>query len=286
MSRWSHPVASFWAGEDLSFVEQMVIRSYLEQGCDFTLYLGHPVGGIPQGTPVRDAAEIMPRPDFAGDAPGRKQLAVWSDLFRIRLLRQRPVIWADLDAYCLRPYDFPGGYVFGRNNDKGILSGVLALPQASPALNWMADFIAQEQLELPWAEPAWIARRARAGTLGPADLAASIILPQGRNGPAFIAYPNFRVYFEWNQSFVYVTTAAYFATRLEGAPVYDAGHPDPGLSDDQMKQLQRLLAARGHDVGDVDGILGARTRAAVQTEQARLGLPADAWPTADLLSRL
>lgn len=69
MSRWSHPVASFWAGEDLSFVEQMVIRSYLEQGCDFTLYLGHPVGGIPQGTPVRDAAEIMPRPDFAGDAP-------------------------------------------------------------------------------------------------------------------------------------------------------------------------------------------------------------------------
>ena len=103
MSRWSHPVASFWAGEDLSFVEQMVIRSYLEQGCDFTLYLGHPVGGIPQGTPVRDAAEIMPRPDFAGDAPGRKQLAVWSDLFRIRLLRQRPVIWADLDAYCLRP---------------------------------------------------------------------------------------------------------------------------------------------------------------------------------------
>jgi lytic murein transglycosylase len=127
---------------------------------------------------------------------------------------------------------------------------------------------------------------ARTGELGPAGLASSIILPQGRNGPAFIAYPNFRVYFEWNQSFVYVTTAAYFATRLEGAPVYDAGSPDPGLSDDQMKQLQRLLAARGHDVGDVDGILGARTRAAVQAEQARLGLPADAWPTADLLSRL
>ena len=182
MSRWSHPVASFWAGEDLSFVEQMVIRSYLEQGCDFTLYLGHPVGGIPQGTPVRDAAEIMPRPDFAGDAPGRKQLAVWSDLFRIRLLRQRPVIWADLGAYCLRPYDFPGGYVFGRNNDKGILSGVLALPQASPALNWMADFIAQEQLELPWAEPAWIARRARAGTLGPADLA------WGDTGPRLLGH--------------------------------------------------------------------------------------------------
>ena len=52
----------------------------------------------------------------------------------------------------------------------------------------------------------------------------------GRKGPAFLAYPNFRVYFSWNKSFVYVTTAAYFATRLEGAPVYDAGAPEPRLS--------------------------------------------------------
>ena len=60
----------------------------------------------------------------------------------------------------------------------------------------------------------------REGRLGDASLQASIILPQGRKGPAFIAYPNFQVYFEWNQSFVYVTTAAYFATRLEGASPY------------------------------------------------------------------
>ncbi|MFY0692682.1 MAG: lytic murein transglycosylase [Paracoccaceae bacterium] len=115
---------------------------------------------------------------------------------------------------------------------------------------------------------------------------ASLILPMGHKGPAFLAYPNFRVYFEWNQSFVYVTTAAYFATRLSGASVYDAGTPDPGLSDAQMKALQNKLAARGHDVGKVDGILGARTRAAVQAEQRRLGFPADAWPTLSLLERL
>ncbi|MCP4819516.1 MAG: lytic murein transglycosylase, partial [Shimia sp.] len=47
-----------------------------------------------------------------------------------------------------------------------------------------------------------------------ANLPASLLLPQGRKGPAFLAYPNFHVYFEWNKSFVYVTTAAYFATRL------------------------------------------------------------------------
>ncbi len=69
--------------------------------------------------------------------------------------------------------------------------------------------------------------------------------------------------------------------------MFDAGNPEPGLSGAQMKQLQQKLQARGgHDVGKIDGILGARTRAAVQKEQARLGLPADAWPTAALLNAL
>ena len=124
------------------------------------------------------------------------------------------------------------------------------------------------------------------GSLPVPDLRASVLLPQGRNGPAFLAYPNFEVLFQWNQSFVYVTTAAYFATRFEGAPPYRAGKPEPGLNARQMTQLQEKLAARGHDVGAIDGILGARTRTAVQAEQVRLGLPADAWPTAALLDAL
>ncbi len=126
--------------------------------------------------------------------------------------------------------------------------------------------------------------QARNGSL--ANLPASLILPQGHNGPAFLAYPNFDVYFEWNQSFVYVLTAAYFGTRLEGAQIYDAGKPAQGLSGAEMKQLQRQLQALRYDVGKIDGILGAGTRAAVQAEQARLGLPADAWPTKDLLNKL
>jgi lytic murein transglycosylase len=126
----------------------------------------------------------------------------------------------------------------------------------------------------------------REGSLGPSNLQASVLLPMGRNGPAFLAYPNFDVYFEWNKSFVYVTTAAYFATRLSGSTVYDAGNPTAPLSGPQMQQLQQKLSARGHDVGGVDGILGAMTRAAVQSEQQRLGMPADAWPTLDLLNQL
>ncbi len=125
---------------------------------------------------------------------------------------------------------------------------------------------------------------AREGTL--ADLPASLILPQGRKGPAFLAYPNYKVLFEWNKSFVYVTTAAYFATRIQGAAPYDIGDHDPALSVEAMKGLQRKLAARGHDVGKADGILGAATRMAVQKEQQRLGLPADGWPTEALLGAL
>jgi lytic murein transglycosylase len=125
----------------------------------------------------------------------------------------------------------------------------------------------------------------RAGALAP-GLTASVLLPQGHKGPAFLAYPNYRTLFEWNKSFVYVTTAAYFATRIEGAEVYLSGNPDPVLELAAMKALQEKLAALGHDVGATDGILGAGTRAAVQKEQARLGLPADGWPTQALLDAL
>lgn len=140
------------------------------------------------------------------------------------------------------------------------------------------------ETKLPASQWAAMGVSPRNGSL--AELPASLILPMGRKGPAFLAYPNFDVYFEWNQSFVYVLTAAYFGTRLQGAPVYNAGSPDAGLSGEQIQLLQQKLQARGYDVGGADGILGARTRAAVQAEQARLGMPADAWPTAALLNAL
>lgn len=127
---------------------------------------------------------------------------------------------------------------------------------------------------------------ARQGSLGGQELPASVILPNGEGGPAFLAYPNFEVLFEWNESFVYVLTAAYFASRIEGAPVYDEGNPQPGLSGDQMRALQEKLQARGYDVGGADGVLGAKTREAVRAVQAELGLPQDAWPTRDLLNSL
>lgn len=150
------------------------------------------------------------------------------------------------------------------------------------SLDWSLTGLGKHQPVSTWAA---LGVQARNGSLT-TGLEASILLPMGRNGPAFIAYPNFEIYLEWNQSLTYVTTAAYFATRIAGAPVYDAGTPPAALTGEQMQELQRRLAARGHDVGGIDGILGAGTRAAVQAEQQRLGLPADAWPTVELLGAL
>ncbi len=114
---------------------------------------------------------------------------------------------------------------------------------------------------------------------------AALHLPMGRNGPAFLAYPNFDVYLEWNNSLVYSTTAAYLAARLAGAPKVSRGNA-VSLSAGDVREVQKLLTARGYDVGKIDGVIGAQTRAAVKDVQMKLGLPADSYPDAALLNRL
>jgi lytic murein transglycosylase len=122
----------------------------------------------------------------------------------------------------------------------------------------------------------------------PSDAApASLLLPMGRFGPAFLAYENFQVYIKWNQSLNYAITAAHLAARLAGAPAARRAGPEvPELSFQELKTLQRLLIRRGFDVGEIDGKLGAATRAGVKAAQIKLGLPADSYPTPELLERL
>ena len=126
------------------------------------------------------------------------------------------------------------------------------------------------------------------GKAVPADnTPTSLLLPMGRNGPAFLAYPNFDVYLQWNQSLVYSTSAGYYAARLAGAPAMSRGNgPLEPLSQAQTKQLQQLLAKRGYDVGKIDGVVGAASRNAIREMQVKFGLPADGYPTAELLAKL
>src|SRR5271170_6270010 len=121
----------------------------------------------------------------------------------------------------------------------------------------------------------------------PADnLPASLLLPMGRLGPAFLAYQNFQVYLQWNNSLTYSTTAAYLATRIAGGPALHPGTPPPALPFKDVKDMQAMLVRAGYDVGKVDGFLGLKSRQAVKAMQVKYNLPADSYPTAELLARM
>jgi len=119
------------------------------------------------------------------------------------------------------------------------------------------------------------------------NLQASLLLPMGRTGPAFLAYPNFAAYTEWNNSLIYSVTAGYLATRIAGAPPMQRPMaPVVQLPFSELRELQQLLVRAGFNVGKVDGVMGQQSRSAVKAMQIKYGLPADSWPTAELLGRM
>jgi lytic murein transglycosylase len=107
---------------------------------------------------------------------------------------------------------------------------------------------------------------------------ATLFFPAGASGPAFLLTGNFDALLAYNQSMKYALSVALLAQRLAGAErTLERPWPtdDTGLGRDEIKGLQEILLARGHDIGAADGIPGARTREAVRAEQRRLGLPED-----------
>jgi hypothetical protein len=119
------------------------------------------------------------------------------------------------------------------------------------------------------------------------NLPASLLLPMGRTGPAFLAYPNFAAYTEWNNSLIYSTTAGYLATRIAGAPpMLRPATPVAQLPFSELRELQQLLVRAGFNVGKIDGVMGQQSRSAVKAMQIKYGLPADSWPTAELLAQM
>jgi lytic murein transglycosylase len=119
------------------------------------------------------------------------------------------------------------------------------------------------------------------------ELPSSLLLPMGRMGPAFLAYPNFAAYTEWNNSLIYSTTAGYLATRIAGAPpMRRPSAPIAQLPFNEIRELQQLLVRAGFTVGKIDGVLGQQSRSAIKAMQIKYGLPADSWPTAELVARM
>lgn len=146
-------------------------------------------------------------------------------------------------------------------------------PAASrPVLDWMA---------LGLSPPAG---RAFQQTTGPMQL----LLPAGAGGPAFLVGRNFRALLRYNNSVSYALAVGHLANRIAGQPALAVAWPVAmrALDRAERQELQQLLAKQGLQPGEVDGLIGGQTKAAVRAFQIRHGLPADGHPDADLLERL
>lgn len=122
----------------------------------------------------------------------------------------------------------------------------------------------------------------------PALADSSILLPAGARGPAFLVGPNFRTILRYNNSTSYALAVGLLAQRLADSPAVQTTWPRDlqALTRSQLLALQTVLNARGFDSGTPDGMMGPATQRGVRQYQRSLGLPADGYPTLDLLQRL
>ena len=138
----------------------------------------------------------------------------------------------------------------------------------------------------------WLAMgvaRADGGTIDlPASSRAAVLLPTGVNGPAFLVFRNYDAIYSYNAAESYALAIALLSDALRGQPGLRTPWPtdDPGIGRDERMELQRLLTARGHGIGAIDGAIGPLSREAIRQEQRRLGWAADGRAGRKLLQAL
>jgi lytic murein transglycosylase len=118
--------------------------------------------------------------------------------------------------------------------------------------------------------------------------AAGLMLPAGRNGPAFLVTKNFDAIYAYNAAESYALAICVLSDRLRGRPGIQTPWPtdDPGLSRAERRELQALLARAGYDVGDADGVIGTKTKEAIADYQGRVGLQRNGRASLKVLNAL
>jgi lytic murein transglycosylase len=109
---------------------------------------------------------------------------------------------------------------------------------------------------------------------------AGLLLPAGPRGPGFLVFRNFDAIYSYNAAESYALAISHLADRLAGYPALRTPWPtdDPGLSRAERLDLQKLLLAAGHDIGEADGKIGPATRAAIEEAEKRFGMPPTGRP--------
>ncbi len=131
-------------------------------------------------------------------------------------------------------------------------------------------------------------RRADGRPFARLDDRAFVLLPAGAQGPAFLMLPNFLVIMKYNPAEAYALAIGHLADRLrgEGPIVQPWPRHEPALTREERRELQERLLRRGFDLGEADGRIGPRSRAAIREFQASLGLTPDGFASVSILQRL
>ncbi len=148
-------VQGLWIGSDLSTMEHLSISSFLKNGHEYHLYVYDHVGNIPDGTIVKDAAEILSA-SMIFQYQEHKSYSAFSNFFRYKLLLEKGGWWIDSDLICLRPFDFPDQYVFSSERAVGnefINCGAIKAPAGSELLAYAWDTCQRKNpADLVWGE--------------------------------------------------------------------------------------------------------------------------------------
>jgi hypothetical protein len=137
-------IGALWIGGALSYLEQLCLKSFVDAGQAIRLYSYEPVPNVPEGVETADAGAILPRTGFLRHERTGSP-ALHSDIFRYHLLAQEErMIWADTDAYCVRPFTTETGHFYAWESARGVNGGVLGLPRDSETLARLLEFTRDE----------------------------------------------------------------------------------------------------------------------------------------------
>ena len=135
-------VGTLWIGGPLSWMEQLCLKSFVDQGQKITLFSYEDIPNVPDGVIRRDGREIIDTDDFI-KYEKKNSFALFADWFRLHMIQQCPsMIWIDTDVYCHRPMDYDSDYVFGYElpGEHRVNNAVLGMPRDSEILRQMIEF--------------------------------------------------------------------------------------------------------------------------------------------------
>lgn len=145
-------IGTLWVGPALSWLEQLCLKSFVDAGHTVHLFAYDKIDGVPNGVTMRDASDIMSADQIMRHARTGSP-AYHADIFRLKMMAQTDLIWADTDAYCVQPWDIdPAKPFYGWISDdvEQVNNGVLRLPKDSRTLDLMTEFASDPYPIPPW----------------------------------------------------------------------------------------------------------------------------------------